>query len=56
MNQRLSAAAKVAHVNRSPVERQPSADEAAGQLEWILGSPGWLASGATITLSARALP
>jgi len=56
MNQRLSAAARLAHADRSPAGRLPSADEAAAQLEWILGSPGWLASGATITLSGGALP
>ena len=56
MNQRLSAAARVAHADRSPAGKLPSADEAAAQLEWILASPGWLASGATITLSGGALP
>jgi NAD(P)-dependent dehydrogenase (short-subunit alcohol dehydrogenase family) len=56
MNQRLSAAAKVAHADRSPAGKLPSADEAAAQLEWILAAPGWLASGATVTLSGGALP
>ena len=56
MNQRLSAAAKVAHADRSPAGKLPSADEAAAQLEWVLANPGWLASGATITLSGGALP
>jgi len=56
MNQRLSAAAKVAHADRSPAGKLPSADDAAAQLEWILANPGWLASGATITLSGGALP
>jgi len=56
MNQRLSAAAKVAHADRSPAGKLPSADEAAAQIEWILANPGWLASGATITLSGGALP
>jgi 3-hydroxybutyryl-CoA dehydratase len=56
MNQRLSAAAKVAHADRSPAGKLPSADDAVAQLEWILASPGWLASGATITLSGGALP
>jgi NAD(P)-dependent dehydrogenase (short-subunit alcohol dehydrogenase family) len=56
MNQRLSAAARVAHADRSPAGKLPSADDAAAQLEWILASPGWLASGATITLSGGALP
>ena len=56
MNQRLSAAAKVAHADRSPAGKLPSADEAATQLEWILAAPGWLASGATVTLSGGALP
>jgi NAD(P)-dependent dehydrogenase (short-subunit alcohol dehydrogenase family)/acyl dehydratase len=56
MNQRLSASAKIAHANRSPSGRLPSGDDAAAQLEWILSSPGWLASGATVTLSGGALP
>jgi len=56
MNQRLSAATKVAHADRSPAGKLPSADDAAAQLEWILTNPGWLASGATITLSGGALP
>jgi 3-hydroxybutyryl-CoA dehydratase len=56
MNQRLSAAAKVAHADRSPMGKLPTADEAAAQIEWILANPGWLASGATITLSGGALP
>jgi NAD(P)-dependent dehydrogenase (short-subunit alcohol dehydrogenase family) len=56
MNQRLSASAKIAHANRSPSGKLPSADDAAAQVEWILGSPGWLASGATVTLSGGALP
>jgi 3-hydroxybutyryl-CoA dehydratase len=56
MNQRLSAAARVAHADRSPTGRLPTADDAAEQLAWVLASPGWLASGATITLSGGALP
>jgi NAD(P)-dependent dehydrogenase (short-subunit alcohol dehydrogenase family) len=56
MNLRLSAAAKVAHADRSPAGKLPSADDAAAQLEWVLANPGWLASGATITLSGGALP
>ena len=56
MNQRLSASAKIAHANRSPSGRLPSGDDAAAQVEWILSSPGWLASGATVTLSGGALP
>jgi acyl dehydratase/NAD(P)-dependent dehydrogenase (short-subunit alcohol dehydrogenase family) len=56
MNERLSAAAKVAHADRSPVGKLPSADDAAAQLEWILANPGWLASGATVALSGGALP
>jgi 3-hydroxybutyryl-CoA dehydratase len=56
MNERLSAAAKVAHADRSPVGELPSADDAAAQVEWVLANPGWLASGATITLSGGALP
>jgi hypothetical protein len=56
MNQRLSAAAKVTHADRSPAGKLPSADDAAAQLEWILANRGSLASGATITLSGGALP
>jgi NAD(P)-dependent dehydrogenase (short-subunit alcohol dehydrogenase family) len=56
MNQRLSAATRIAHTNRSPSGRLPSGDDAAAQVEWILSSPGWLASGATVTLSGGALP
>src|SRR4030095_1540545 len=50
------AAAKVPHADRSPAGKLPSADDAAAHLEWVLANPGWLASGATITLSGGALP
>lgn len=56
MNQRLSASARIAHANRAPSGQLPSADDAAAQLEWMLAGPGWLASGATVTLSGGALP
>lgn len=56
MNQRLSASAKIAHANRAPSGRLPTASDAAAQIEWVLSNPGWLASGSTITLSGGALP
>jgi hypothetical protein len=56
MNKAMSAQARLAHEDRSPAGRLPSADEAAGQLAWVLSNQNALASGATITLTGGALP
>jgi acyl dehydratase/NAD(P)-dependent dehydrogenase (short-subunit alcohol dehydrogenase family) len=56
MNQRLSRGARVAHADRSPSGRLPSAAEAADQLAWVLENRSSLLSGATLTLSGGALP
>jgi len=53
---REGTAAKVAHADRSPAGKLPSADDTAAQLERVLANSGSLASGATITLSGGALP
>ena len=56
MNAHLSPRARLAHVDRSPRGRIPSAAEAAGQIAWLLSNSSFLVSGATVTLSGAALP
>jgi acyl dehydratase/NAD(P)-dependent dehydrogenase (short-subunit alcohol dehydrogenase family) len=56
MNANLSPRARLAHVDRSPAGRIPTADEAAAQIGWLLDNPNFLVSGGTITLSGGALP
>jgi 3-oxoacyl-[acyl-carrier protein] reductase len=56
MNKGMSAQARLAHEDRSPAGRLPTAEEAADQLNWILANGSFLMSGATITLSGGALP
>lgn len=56
MSSSLSKAAKIAHADRSPWGEIQSLDEAAAQIEWLLGNPSRFLSGAHITLSGGALP
>jgi acyl dehydratase/NAD(P)-dependent dehydrogenase (short-subunit alcohol dehydrogenase family) len=56
MNKGMSAQARLAHQDRSPAGRLPTADEAADQLSWMIANRSFLMSGATITLSGGALP
>lgn len=56
MNKAMSARARLAHEDRSPVGRLASADDAAAQLEWMIANRSFLLSGATITLSGGSLP
>jgi 3-hydroxybutyryl-CoA dehydratase len=56
MNAQLSPRARLAHVDRSPHGRIPSAADAAGQVAWLLGNSSFLVSGATLTLTGAALP
>jgi acyl dehydratase/NAD(P)-dependent dehydrogenase (short-subunit alcohol dehydrogenase family) len=56
MNKGMSAQARLAHEDRSPAGRLPTADEAADQLSWMIANRSFLMSGATITLSGGALP
>jgi acyl dehydratase/NAD(P)-dependent dehydrogenase (short-subunit alcohol dehydrogenase family) len=56
MNKSMSNQSRVAHEDRSPSGRLPTADEAADQLAWMLANRSFLLSGATVTLSGGALP
>ena len=56
MNKAMSARTRLVHEDRSPVGRLASADDAAGQLEWMITNRSFLLSGATISLSGGALP
>jgi acyl dehydratase/NAD(P)-dependent dehydrogenase (short-subunit alcohol dehydrogenase family) len=56
MNKSMSARARLAHEDRSPASRLASADDAAGQLDWLISNRSFLLSGATITLSGGSLP
>lgn len=56
MNQRLSRSARLAHADRAPTGRLPDAEEAAGQIAWVLENRSFLLNGATITLSGGAIP
>jgi NAD(P)-dependent dehydrogenase (short-subunit alcohol dehydrogenase family) len=56
MNKRLSPAIRAMHADRAPTGRLPTAEDAAGQIAWVLDNKGFLASGATIDLSGSAIP
>jgi NAD(P)-dependent dehydrogenase (short-subunit alcohol dehydrogenase family) len=56
MNKGMSAQARLAHEDRSPAGRLPSAEEAADQLVWLMSNRSAFLSGATVTLSGGALP
>ena len=56
MNRALSAGARIAHEDRAPSGRIPTAEEVAEQLAWVVENQSFLLSGATITLSGGALP
>ncbi len=56
MNKGITEAARVAAADRSPWGELASPDEAAEQIVWLLDNDSRLASGATITLSAGAVP
>jgi acyl dehydratase/NAD(P)-dependent dehydrogenase (short-subunit alcohol dehydrogenase family) len=56
ISERMSAAARLAHADRSPSGRIPTAEEAADQLAWVVDNRSFLLSGATLTLSGGALP
>ena len=56
MNGGLSAAARVAHADRSPFGLLPDMTHAARQVLWVLDNQSPLASGAVITVSGGALP
>jgi len=56
MNKRLSAGARLAHVDRAPAGLLPSVDEAAAQVAWLLDNASFLVSGATLTLTGAAAP
>lgn len=56
MNKGLSPALRQANADRSPAGRLPSAQEAAGQIAWLLDNSSFLASGATLALTGAAMP
>jgi NAD(P)-dependent dehydrogenase (short-subunit alcohol dehydrogenase family) len=56
MNERMSPMARLAHEDRAPSGRIPSAEDAADQLAWVIDNRSFLLSGATVTLNGGALP
>jgi acyl dehydratase/NAD(P)-dependent dehydrogenase (short-subunit alcohol dehydrogenase family) len=56
MNERMNATTRVAHQDRAPSGRIPTAQDAADQLAWVIDNTSFLMSGATVTLSGGALP
>lgn len=56
MNEGLGPRARIMNADRSPFGRIPTPDEAAAQIAWILENPGFLASGATLSLTGGAIP
>jgi uncharacterized protein YbjT (DUF2867 family) len=52
----VGAAARLAHEDRVPTGRLPTAANVANQLTWVIGNRSLLLSGATVTLSGGALP
>lgn len=56
MNEGLSRRARIMNTDRSPFGRIPSPEEAAAQIAWVLDNRGFLASGATLSLTGGALP
>jgi 3-hydroxybutyryl-CoA dehydratase len=56
MNKRLSPAIRAMHADRAPTGKLPGAEDAAGQIAWVLQNRSFLASGATIDLSGSAIP
>lgn len=56
MNSDMREAVRLGHADRSPFGVLASTDEAAAQIEWVLGNSSHLASGAVMTLSGGALP
>ena len=56
MNKGISESARLANADRSPWGELATLDEAAEQITWLLDNQGKLVSGATLTLSAGAIP
>jgi acyl dehydratase len=56
MNEGLTPRARLAHQDRLPSGRIPTVEDAADQIVWLLGNRGALVSGATIELTAGAIP
>jgi acyl dehydratase len=56
MNEGLTPRARLAHQDRLPSGRIPTVEDAADQIVWLLGNRSVLVSGATIELTAGAIP
>ena len=56
MNKAMSATVRLAHEERVPIGRIPTAAEVADQIAWVIENRSFLLSGATVTLSGGALP
>ncbi len=56
MNKAMSAAQRQMQSDRVPAGRLPDAEDAAGQILWMLENGSFLMSGATISLTGGALP
>lgn len=56
MNGAMRDSVRLAHADRSPYGLLASADEAAGQVAWVLNNSSYLLSGAVISISGGAIP
>jgi len=56
MNKAMSPRQSAIHSDRVPAGTLPGLDMAASQIEWVLGNPGFLVSGATLSLTGGAVP
>jgi hypothetical protein len=56
MNAQLSAAQRVANMDRSPLGALMTMRQAAELIEWLIGAPYAFVSGATVDLSGSAIP
>lgn len=56
MNKAISPAQRQMQSDRVPAGRLPDADDAAGQILWMMENGSFLLSGATLTLTGGALP
>lgn len=56
MNADLKPSVRISHADRSPFGCLGTLDDAAGQVEWVLGNASTLVSGAVIRLSGGSMP
>jgi NAD(P)-dependent dehydrogenase (short-subunit alcohol dehydrogenase family)/acyl dehydratase len=56
MNEGLNARARIQNTDRSPFGRLPTPADAAEQIGWVVQNRGFLASGATLSLTGGTIP